>query len=187
VFERPPLATGQPEAAVLIPIVNQPSPELILTQRAMHLSSHAGEVAFPGGKKDPEDRDLVATALRESHEEIALSPDAVEIIGHMPPARSKFGLRVTPFVGVIEPGLPLTPNQDELDHIFTVPLQYFLDNEPGDIHRAEYDGRWFEVPCYNYRGNIIWGLTAYFIAEFMNHTFDTNITIKLRSNTRKSG
>lgn len=187
VYGSPPLPNEEPEAAILIPITDQPLPELVLTQRAQHLSSHAGEVAFPGGKKDPEDVDLVATALRESHEEIALPPDAVEVIGHMPPARSKFGLMVTPFVGVIDPRQPLVPNEDELDHIFSVPLQYFMENEPRDIHQAEYDGQLFEVPCYNYKGNIIWGLTAYFIAQFMNHTFDTNITIKLRSNTLRSG
>ncbi len=177
----------QPQAAVLIPLTDEPLPELVLTQRSLHLSSHAGEVAFPGGKKDPEDTDLVSTALRESHEEIALPPDAVEIIGHLPAARSKFGLMVTPIVGVIDPGQPLVPNQDELDHIFKVPLQYFLENEPNGIHHAEYDGRMFEVPCYHYEGNVIWGLTAYFIAQFMNHTFDTNITIRLRSNRTGSG
>ena len=173
---------GYPQAAVLIPVTDQPIPELVLTQRSLHLSSHAGEVAFPGGKQDPEDMNLVATALRESHEEIALPPDAVEVIGHLPAARSKFGLMVTPIVGVIDPAQPLEPNLDELDHIFKVPLPYFLENEPNGIHRAEYDGKIFEMPCYQYQGNIIWGLTAYFIAQFMNHIFDTNITIKLRVN-----
>ncbi|MDX1692359.1 MAG: CoA pyrophosphatase [Ketobacteraceae bacterium] len=182
-FNRPPPVNQQPEAAVLIPITDQPLPELVLTRRAQHLSSHAGEVAFPGGKRDPEDADLVETALRETHEEIALPPQAVEVLGHMPPARSKFGLLVTPFVGVFDPSLPLIPNEDELDHIFSVPLQYFIDNEPTGIHQAEYDGRIFDVPCYNYKGNVIWGLTAYFIAQFVNHAFDTEINIKLRSNT----
>lgn len=174
----------RPQAAVLIPLTNEPLPELVLTKRADHLTSHAGEVAFPGGKKDPEDSDLVATALRETHEEINLPPEGVEILGPMPPAHSKFGLLVTPIVGVIDTTLPLTPNEDELDHIFSVPLQYFIDNYPTDIHRAEYQGKIFEVPCYNYQGNIIWGLTAYFIAEFMNHIFDTKITIQLRSNQK---
>ena len=177
---------GHPQAAVLMPVTDQQVPELVLTQRSLHLSSHAGEVAFPGGKQDPEDADLVATALRESHEEIALPPDAVEVIGHLPPARSKFGLMVTPIVGVIDPAQPLEPNLDELDHIFRVPLSYFLENEPNGIHRAEYDGKIFEVPCYQYQGNIIWGLTAYFIAQFMNHIFDTNISIQLRANRPSS-
>ena len=175
------LHQGHPAAAVLIPLTDEPQPDLILTRRASHLSSHAGEVAFPGGKKDPEDKDLVATALRESHEEINLPPDAVEVIGHLPPARSKFGLMVTPIVGVIHPQQDLVASEDEIDHIFSVPLQFFLENQPNDIHEASYQGQTFRVPCYNYQGNVIWGLTAYFIAEFMNLIFDTNITIQLRS------
>ena len=169
------------EAAVLIPVTNSVEPEIVLTRRASHLSSHAGEVAFPGGKKDDEDRDLVITALRESEEEIGLPPQAVDIVGALAPARSKFGLLVTPIVGVIPPEQEFIPNEDELDHIFSVPLQYFLDNLPNDIYEACYEGERFQAPCYNYEGNIIWGLTAYFIAEFMNQIFDTDISIKLRN------
>ncbi|MCG8672304.1 MAG: CoA pyrophosphatase [Pseudomonadales bacterium] len=170
------------EAAVLIPLTDQTTPDLVLTRRAAHMNSHAGEVAFPGGKKDPEDLTIIDTALRESHEEIGLAPRDVEVIGAMRPAKSKFGLMVTPIVGVIHPEQSFIPNEEELDHIFTVPLNYFLDNLPTDIHRATYEGKTFEVPCYNYEGNIIWGLTAYFIADFMNQIFNTDIKIQLRSN-----
>lgn len=176
--------TDLPEAGVLIPLTDRKIPELVLTRRAPHLSSHAGEVAFPGGKMDPEDSDIVATALRESHEEIGLPPSAVDVVGSLPPARSRFGLKVTPIVGIISPHQPLVANEDELDHIFSVPLQYFLDHQPNDSHEVEYQGQRFQFPCYNYQGNIIWGLTAYFIAEFMNHIFDTEITIQLRTTQR---
>ena len=172
---------GDPEAAVLIPLTNSPVPEVVLTRRAPHLSSHAGEIAFPGGKKDSDDRDLIATALRESHEEIGLPPSVVDVVGALEPARSKFGLMVTPIVGVIPQEQQFIPNEDELDHIFSVPLQYFLDTLPNDVYEANYEGERFSAPCYNYEGNIIWGLTAYFIAEFMNQIFDTDIQIQLRS------
>ena len=175
------VAHNDPEAAVLIPLTDSLEPELVLTRRASHMNSHAGEVAFPGGKKDWDDRDLIATALRESHEEIGLPPSAVDVLGALDPARSKFGLMVTPIVGVIPKEQQFTPNEQELDHIFSVPLQYFLDTLPNDVYEANYDGERFNAPCYNYEGNIIWGLTAYFIAEFMNQIFDTDIQIQLRS------
>lgn len=174
-------ASDQPEAAVLVPITDEETPRLVLTRRASHMSSHAGEVAFPGGKKDHDDRSIVATALRESHEEIGLEPKEVEVIGALSPARSKFGLMVTPIVGIIHPDQNFVPNEEELDRIFTVPLNYFMENEPSHIHEATYEGVTFQVPSFNYQGNIIWGLTAYFIADFMNQIFDTSITIRLRT------
>ena len=174
----------KPEAAILIPITDENDPHLVLTKRAEHLSSHAGEVAFPGGKRDLEDNSLQHTALRESEEEIGLPASAVDILGALKPATSKFGLRVTPFVGLVDPAIELLPNLEELDHIFHVPVEYFIDNLPNEIYEAEYDGQTFQVPCYKYEGQIIWGLTAYFIAEFMNSVFDTDIKIHLRANKK---
>ena len=81
-----------PEAAVLMPFVDQPDPELILTVRAQGMPTHAGEVAFPGGKRDPGDRDLLHTALRESHEEVGLAQREVEVIGQLSPLASRFGM-----------------------------------------------------------------------------------------------
>lgn len=74
---------GQKTAAVLLPIINKPVPTLLLTERASTLRSHAGQVAFPGGKRDPEDTNLIATALREAHEEVAIPPNAVSVIGQL--------------------------------------------------------------------------------------------------------
>ncbi len=95
-----------PEAAVLVPITRSDEPELILTLRASGLSTHGGEVAFPGGRRDPEDPDLIFTALREAEEEIGLPPGLVEVIGPLSPLISLHGIRVTPYVGVI----PTTSN-----------------------------------------------------------------------------
>ncbi len=169
------------QAAVLIPVTDEPEPQLLLTRRADHLDKHAGEVAFPGGKRDEEDRDLFQTVLRETHEEIGLPEQAVELLGVMPSARSKYGLQVVPFVGLVDPTIDLTPNQDELDEIFSVPLSFFKQNQPNDLYEFSYQAKRYRVPCFNYRGRIIWGLTAHFIAEFMNKVFDTDITIGLRA------
>lgn len=170
----------QPEAAVLMAITDESTPHLVLTRRAEHLTSHAGEVAFPGGKKDLEDLSLQHTALRETHEEIGLRSEAIDIIGALSPANSKFGLRVTPFVGVVDPRAKLVANKDELDEIFHVPLEFFINNQPNDVYQFPYKGEVYVASCYNYQGHIIWGLTAYFIADFMNAVFDTQITIELR-------
>ncbi len=113
-----------PEAAVLMPFVDQPEPELILTVRAQGLSTHAGQVAFPGGKRDPEDPDLKTTALRESHEEVGLPHHLVEVVGQLSPIPSRFGIKVTPFVGLVRPGFSLVPEPGEIDTIFHVPLNF---------------------------------------------------------------
>ncbi len=94
------------QAAVLIPIVRRPQPGLLLTQRSIHLRKHAGQVAFPGGAVDDTDASVIAAALREAEEEVAIPPSAVEVIGVLPPVDSVTGCRVTPVVGIIPPNLP---------------------------------------------------------------------------------
>ena len=90
-----------PEAAVLVPITRSDEPEVVLTLRASGLSTHGGEVAFPGGRRDPEDADLVETALRESEEEIGLPPGLVEVVGPLSTLVSRHGIKVTPYVGLV--------------------------------------------------------------------------------------
>lgn len=168
-----PAQLDQAQAAVLMALTDAPEgPELILTRRAAHLNSHAGEVAFPGGKRDPGDTSLLFTALRESEEEIALPAGRVEVIGPMPLSLSKMGLQVVPFVGIIPHRIALTPSADEIDCIFRVPLQYFLTQRPLDFTEREYLGVRYRIPCFDFEGHVIWGLTAFFITDFLNRVFD---------------
>jgi len=88
-----------PEAAVLVPITRSEEPQLVLTLRASGLSTHGGEVAFPGGRRDPEDESLVFTALREAQEEVGLEPALVEVVGPLSTQISRHGIKVTPYVG----------------------------------------------------------------------------------------
>ena len=161
-------------AAVLLALTDDSSnPDLILTRRAANLNSHAGEVALPGGKRDPTDVDLAFTALRESHEEIDLPPTQVELLGPMPQAVSRWGLQVVPFVGIIPHRIDLTPNAAEIDCIFRVPLRYFLEYPQVEYTEREHEGVRYRIPGFHFEGQVIWGLTAHFITDFCNRVFDT--------------
>lgn len=170
-YEIAPLKDGQVrgQAAVLIPILNGENPSLILTERASHLGTHAGEVAWPGGKADPEDASLLHTALRESQEEINLDPGRVEVIAELRPFISKHGLLVTPYVGLVDDNVELAINEQELSAIFYVPLDYLLDDPRTESYIIQRHGERHVVPVYHYDGFRIWGLTAMILQELMIH------------------
>lgn len=157
------------QAAVLIPLTNCSEPELILTLRSASLSSHAGEVAWPGGRYDESDGSLVNTAIRESEEEIGLSRDAVDVIGELRPFISKYGLSVTPFVGLIPDDIELKANRAELEELFRVPLRFLLDDPRRDTDIISRHGEIHHTPVYYYNDNKIWGLTAMILLEFLKH------------------
>lgn len=168
-------APDQVDAAVLIPVTESPTPELILTRRAGHLSSHAGEVAFPGGKRDPGDATIIATALRESHEEIGLEARHVEVVGELDVFVSRVGLRVQPIVGMVDRAAALVPSPDEIESIFHVPLEYFLTEKPAYTHRFRFMGQEVTVPSFNYGDYVIWGLTAFMIVDLVQRVYDHEI------------
>lgn len=117
-------------AAVLVPLVMRPQGlTVLLTQRTQHLSTHAGQVSFPGGSREPDDPTPIATALRESREEIGLDAGAVEVIGRLPDYVTGTGFRVAPVVGLVRPSIELVADAGEVDEIFEVPLDFF--DEPG--------------------------------------------------------
>ena len=167
--------TVRADAAVLIGLSNEPEPTILLTQRALHMNSHAGEVAFPGGKRDADDLHLVVTALRESEEEVALPQSKVEVIGALKPSRAKSGILVMPIIGIIHDEPELQGNPEEIDSVFRVPLQYFFDTKAERNHRINFRGIDLVVPCFRYEGYIIWGLTAYMLVEFMREGFGHHI------------
>lgn len=166
-----------PEAAVLLPITRGDTPELVLTLRAKGLSTHGGEVAFPGGRRDPEDPDLIYTALREAEEEIGLPPGLVEIVGPLSPLVSKHGIKVTPFVGIIPDFVEYRANDAEIAAVFSVPLEFFRQDPREHTHRIDYAGQSWYVPSYRYEGYKIWGLSAIMIVELMNLLYDSDISL----------
>lgn len=180
------LRTDQPEASVLIALTDHPTePEVILTRRAAHLSSHSGEVAFPGGKHDLTDPDLLFTALREAEEEVGLNPDHVDVIGPLGQVMSKNRLQVTPWVGIVPHDVRLQANPDELDAIFRVPLSYLMADKRYRTDEIRLTHMTHYVPAWEFEGYIIWGLTAYMLAELLNVGFDAQIPMKRRPEHRK--
>lgn len=175
------LCCDGPQASVLIALTdNARNPEVILTRRSHNLSTHSGEIAFPGGKRDATDPDLLFTALREAHEEVGLSPDDVDIVGPLGDVLSKHKLQVRPYVGFIPANVELVPNLDELDRIHRVPLSFFLDDRRHHTDKIKFRGMTHYVPAYEFKGDIIWGLTAYILVELLNVGFDAHIPMKVR-------
>ena len=159
-----------PEAAVLVPITRSDEPELILTLRASGLSTHGGEVAFPGGRSDPEDLDAAATALRETHEEVGLESGSVEVLGQLPIYETGSAFIVTPVVALVRPDFVLAPNPDEVADVFEVPLDFLLNPAHHERHALEWQGlrrEWFAMPYQDgARQRYIWGATAAMLRNF---------------------
>ncbi len=158
------------QAAVLVPLVEREEPSVVFTQRAGSLSSHGGEVSFPGGKADSTDHSLAHTALRENEEELGIDQRSVEIIGTLRPFVSKYGLLVTPYVGLLPSEIIYQPNPDEIASVFEVPLSYFGAVDPVRIDAIERHGEKHRVEVYDFDGYEIWGLTAMILHEFRNAT-----------------
>jgi 8-oxo-dGTP pyrophosphatase MutT (NUDIX family) len=163
--DRPPT-----RAAVLVPVVMRPRPTVLLTERTTHLSTHSGQVAFPGGRRDETDRDDVHTALREAHEEIGLEPSLIEVLGSMPTYTTGSQFIVTPVVALVSPDHELKLNAFEVADAFEVPLEFLMNPAHHRRHRFEWDGlkrEWFSMPFMD--GNterFIWGATAGMLRNF---------------------
>jgi 8-oxo-dGTP pyrophosphatase MutT (NUDIX family) len=152
-------------AAVLVAVTDRADPGVILTQRTETLRRHAGQVAFPGGRIDPEDDGPIAAALREAEEEIALPRGAVQVIGTGDRYRTVTGYCVTPVIGVVAPDLAYVPAEAEVADVFEVPLSFLLDNGNHREAAVDYLGRerrYYEI---NWEGRRIWGATAAMIVN----------------------
>jgi len=168
----PPLEGDYPElrahaskqAAVLIAVTDREDPGVLLTVRREHLRTHAGQIAFPGGRVEPGE-EPVAAALREAHEEILLDPAAVDLAGAIDQYRTVTGYVITPVLGVVPPDLPLEPHEHEVAELFEAPLAYLL--APANQRRvsALFQGRerhYYEIV---WNGRRIWGATAAMIVN----------------------
>ena len=151
-------------AAVLVPLVARShGVQVLLTQRTAHLSDHAGQISFPGGRVEEQDVDATATALREAHEEIGLPAERVEIIGRLPQYTTVTGYEVTPVVGLVEGPFDLTLDAFEVSEVFEVPLEFLMDpvhHERRIVALGDMSRTFYAMPYEAQRRYFIWGATA---------------------------
>lgn len=165
-----------PDASVLLALNgSQSSPNLVLTRRAAHLKSHAGQVSLPGGKSEIIDTGPADTALRETEEEIALPRDQVLLMGELPDQMSLGGLRVKPIVGWVDELPELTPCLDELDAIFQVPLEFFLADNRLRTDVYPLFGKELWSPSWQYEDFEIWGLTARIVVDLLKFGYGADL------------
>jgi 8-oxo-dGTP pyrophosphatase MutT (NUDIX family) len=161
-------------ASVLLPLVMRDELHVLLTQRTMHMSTHGGQIAFPGGKADADDADAVATALRETHEEVGIAASYIEVIGSMPTYLTGTQFVITPVVALVEPSFELNINHNEVAHVFEVPLAFLMSPANHHEHKFEWQGatrKWFSMPypdtqAPNGKDHFIWGATAGMLRNF---------------------
>ena len=165
-------------AAVLLPLVMRDELTLLLTERSLNLSTHSGQIAFPGGRTDETDQDAVDTALREAQEEIALPRHHVEVLGTLPTYVTGSAFIITPVVALVKPGFQLQPNPGEVADVFEVPLGFLMNPAHHRRHETELDGmllQWLSMsytdPMDEAAGNesrerYIWGATAGMLRNF---------------------
>jgi 8-oxo-dGTP pyrophosphatase MutT (NUDIX family) len=160
---------GPTPASVLVALVMRDALTVLLTQRTEHLNDHAGQISFPGGRVEPSDADATATALRETHEEIGLGNEHVDVLGHLPLYTTGTGFVVTPVVALVRPGFVLQPDPNEVAEVFEVPLAHLMDPANHRRHRVELAGasrEFFSMPWHGVdasgapRRYFIWGATA---------------------------
>lgn len=156
-------------AAVLLPLIHlREQWHLVYTLRSVRLHDHSGQVSFPGGSWESADSDLIATALREAHEEIGLDPTATRVLGCMARMAMVTRFLVTPVVAIVDWPTPLTINPDEVDRVFSIPLDWHADPANREYRVHTHGGTDFDVLYFkNYDGEIVWGATARMTMDFL--------------------
>lgn len=156
-----PEASALTPASVLVPIVlHDAEPSVLFTRRTAHLKSHSGQISFPGGRAEPQDPGPEHTALRETHEEIGLLAECIELLGRLGDYHTRTGYRITPVVGLVMPPLDLSPDRNEVEEVFEVPLAFLLDPGNHQRHSREFQGEMRHFFAIEWRHYYIWGATA---------------------------
>ena len=159
------------DAAVLMALTRATKPEVVFIKRADHLSMHRGQVGFPGGMWEPDDKNLIDTALRESEEEIALPRDQVEVVAKLETEISLYAVRITPFLGFIPEGLAFEPELSELESVFQVPLDHLLTASNHTESTFSTNVGVYNAPCIYYQDYCIWGITYRIMLNVFKEVF----------------
>jgi 8-oxo-dGTP pyrophosphatase MutT (NUDIX family) len=185
-MDRPPAS-----AAVLVPLVLRDGlPSVLLTERAGHLRTHSGQIAFPGGKVDADDASVRHAALREAQEEIGLDPEHVQVLGELPVYVTGTAFQVTPVVALVSPAMVLQPNPGEVADVFEVPLDFLMNPAHHRWHAFEWEGQrrhWCSMPYLESRAGAdgqtqcveryIWGATAGMLRNFYRFLISPTSTV----------
>jgi 8-oxo-dGTP pyrophosphatase MutT (NUDIX family) len=167
-----PVGVKPKPAAVLVPIVLRESgPTVLLTQRTDHLTSHAGQVAFPGGRIDANDTSAVDAALREAEEETGLARSFIEPLGFLDTYMTVTAYQVVPVVALVKPGFVITPQAEEVSAVFEVPLQFLMMPENHEKHSREWQGKQRYYYAMPYENRYIWGATAGMIRNLYDRLY----------------
>ncbi|MCK5041327.1 MAG: CoA pyrophosphatase [Sphingomonadales bacterium] len=159
--------TDRRKAAVLIPLISRKNGiTVLLTKRAAHLPSHAGQVAFPGGKVEAQDKDIIHTALREAEEEVGLHKTFVNILGILDNYQTGTGFDIAPVVGVVEEGFEIVADRQEVEDVFEVPLSFILNKQNHILKSMFYKGADRQFYAMEFEGHTIWGATAAILVNF---------------------
>ncbi len=169
---RVPMAPGPVPAAVLLPLfLKEGEYHVLFTKRTEHLNHHRGEISFPGGGCQPDDEDSLATALRETWEEVGIAPEDVEVLGILDDVYSIHNYLVTPYVGIFPPDYRLRPNAWEIERLIEVPLAHLLQPEIFRVEDWNWKGRTHPVYFYTCSDDEVWGLTAAILKQFLDLVF----------------
>lgn len=148
------------QAAVLVAIVDQENPTVLLTRRPMHMKKHAGQISFPGGKLEANDKDATDAALREAHEEIGLHRQFVDVLGWLDIYQIGSGYKICPVVGLVNKGYQLAADPNEVDEIFELPLDFLMVEDNYKMNSKNWLGKDRRFYVLEYKDYVIWGATA---------------------------
>lgn len=163
------LPSGLSPAAVLVTLHQEADQDwLLFTRRPETMRQHKGQIAFPGGKFDAEDKMLYQTALRESHEEIGLHPQDVTLIGSLPPFDTISSYYLYPFVGRFNWPYELALNPAEISEVIRVPIRHLMNPEFYRSKPVPHEGQSYRIHYYDYQAHTIWGITGYIVNQFLN-------------------
>ncbi|HOP30173.1 MAG TPA: CoA pyrophosphatase [Spirochaetota bacterium] len=153
-------------AVMMIFMERDNSPHVLLSLRTDRVSTHKGQVSFPGGSWDETDKDYLETALRETYEEVGIDPAEIEVLGEYDEYISIMGFHVYVYIGALNREIEYTPCADEIEEILEVPFSLFYNEQYDKCEKVTYDGRDYDVYYYTYGNSTIWGMTARILTDF---------------------
>ena len=169
--------SSAPQAAVLVALTDEEQPRVILGRRAAHLQHHPGEVAFPGGKREPEDASPWVTARREAHEEVGITQEHVHPLGELSPLMTRTGFEVHPCVAMVPASPELIVDTGEFDSVFLLPLEAFANPAVFRLETMSDGHVQRKVAHYTLDEDMIWGVTATVLAQLANVAYDAGLNL----------